>query len=220
MISYQWAYQAVARQIHQILEAQGYEVWRDEQDMKDNIVEAMASAIGKSGYVLVLVSRTYKESANCSMECQFAHKNKRKLIPVLVEHGYDFSSDGWLGLLLGTKLYYDVSKTSGAELEVIVKQLISKEVEGSSEAAVPVTVIKKSVLQNEQELRVWLCCVNGGNDTLADKLVKEGLTSGEDLQGLANQPPSELKNLIGLNAKEALVLMAALKELFKYNSLL
>lgn len=94
------------------------------------------------------------------------------MIPVLVEPGYSFVGDGWLGLLLGTKLFYDVSKASGKEMET----LVNKELEGKSEMVVEAPIkAQKPVPQNEQEIREWLTGVEDGSDTLADKLIGRGL---------------------------------------------
>ena len=37
-------------------------------------------------------------------EANYAYKLKRPIIPLLMEENYD--PDGWLGIILGTKLYY------------------------------------------------------------------------------------------------------------------
>ncbi|KAH9260391.1 hypothetical protein BASA81_001561 [Batrachochytrium salamandrivorans] len=214
MISYNWKHQAQARLIHSLLESQGYPVWRDEQNMKADIMTAMADAVSKSTVVLVLVSPFYKESANCQMECQFAHNNNRKLIPVLVEPGYAFKADGWLGLLLGSKLYYDVS---GSQMEPVILNLLRSEVEGGQVAATvapPVSAApKQPVPQNEAEIRQWLSKHKHGEE-VADKLVKEGLVEVEALEMLSKLSPTELKSLVELNAMQALTLSAALKELY------
>ncbi|KAH9260427.1 hypothetical protein BASA81_001597 [Batrachochytrium salamandrivorans] len=214
MISYNWKHQAQARLIHSLLESQGYSVWRDEQNMKADIMTAMADAVSKSTVVLVLVSPFYRESANCQMECQFAHNNNRKLIPVLVEPGYAFKADGWLGLLLGSKLYYDVS---GSQMEPVILNLLRSEVEGGQVAATvapPVAAApKQPVPQNEAEIRQWLSKHKHGEE-VADKLVKEGLVEVEALEMLSKLSPTELKSLVELNTMQALTLSAALKELF------
>jgi hypothetical protein len=50
------------------------------------------------------ISRAYKESTNCRMEAQYAHQREKDMVPLMVEEGY--RADGWLGMLLGTRLYY------------------------------------------------------------------------------------------------------------------
>ena len=38
------------------------------------------------------------------MECQYAHQKKKPIVPLKLTDGYE--ADGWLGLLLGTSLWY------------------------------------------------------------------------------------------------------------------
>ena len=58
------------------LVARGIEVWRDEvgsahaAPIAGSTVGAMADAIEKSAIVLCFVSKKYKESANCRLECE------------------------------------------------------------------------------------------------------------------------------------------------------
>jgi len=64
----------------------------------------MALAVEGSEVVLVGVSRAYKESSNCRMEAQYALQKKKPIVPLMLTHGYE--ADGWLGLLLGTSMWY------------------------------------------------------------------------------------------------------------------
>ncbi|XP_072051599.1 uncharacterized protein [Amphiura filiformis] len=64
----------------------------------------MAEAVEKSEIILIFMSEAYKNSQNCRTEAEYAYKKKKKVIPLLVQKGYD--PDGWLGALQGMKLYY------------------------------------------------------------------------------------------------------------------
>ncbi|KAH9261400.1 hypothetical protein BASA81_000032 [Batrachochytrium salamandrivorans] len=72
---------------------------------------------------------------------------------------------------------------------------------------------KQPVPQNEAEIRQWLSNHKHGEE-IVNKLVKEGLVEVEDLERLSEKTWVELKTAIELNAKQALTLEAALKELF------
>ena len=54
-------------------------------------------------------------------EAEYAYNLKKTLIPILVEDGY--KPDGWLGLLLGTKLYYNCC--SDVEIQEQVPLIVS-----------------------------------------------------------------------------------------------
>ncbi|XP_072020741.1 uncharacterized protein [Amphiura filiformis] len=87
MISYQWDSQERAVYIRDKLREHGYKVWFDLDDMKGDIVDAMADAVQNSAVVLMCMSERYKESSNCRSEAQYAHKLKRPIIPLLMEEG-------------------------------------------------------------------------------------------------------------------------------------
>ena len=64
----------------------------------------MALAVENAEVVLIGVSRQYKESTNCRLEAQYAMQREVPTIPLLLEDGY--RADGWLGMLIGTRMWY------------------------------------------------------------------------------------------------------------------
>eukprot|EP01045_Picozoa_sp_COSAG04_P003347 COSAG04_NODE_135_length_23774_cov_40.993918_10_plen_206_part_00 len=101
---YNWDHQHVILRVVAWLQAHGYLVWVDTEQMKGSTVDAMALAVEGSEVMLIGVSRAYKESSNCRMEAQYGLQKKKVMIPLKVQEGYE--ADGWLGLLLGTSLWY------------------------------------------------------------------------------------------------------------------
>jgi hypothetical protein len=75
--------------------------------MKGDIQEAMAQAVQSSDVIVVLVSLGYKESANCRLECQYAMKQNKPLLFLVCEQSYT-SPTGWLGLIMGQKMWVGV----------------------------------------------------------------------------------------------------------------
>jgi hypothetical protein len=104
MASYNWDHQDVILRVVGSLQSRGYLVWVDTEQMKGATVDTMALAVEGSAVVLVGVSRAYKESSNCRMEAQYALQKKKPLVPLMLVEGYE--ADGWLGLLLGTSMWY------------------------------------------------------------------------------------------------------------------
>ena len=104
MVSYNWDHQEVILRVVASLQGRGYLVWVDTEQMKGATVDTMALAVEGSEVVLIGVSRAYKESSNCRMEAQYALQKKKALIPLMLTQGYE--ADGWLGLLLGTSMWY------------------------------------------------------------------------------------------------------------------
>ena len=118
MVSYNWDHQEVILRVVASLQDRGYLVWVDTEQMKGATVDTMALAVEGSEVVLIGVSRAYKESSNCRMEAQYALQKKKALIPLMLTQGYE--ADGWLGLLLGTSMwyaYYGETLTSASAFE-------------------------------------------------------------------------------------------------------
>jgi male-specific lethal 1 len=65
MISYQWDVQDIMIQVKDRLQAAGFRVWMDLEQMGGSTLEAMAKAVEDSAVVLLCVSQKYKESSNC-----------------------------------------------------------------------------------------------------------------------------------------------------------
>ena len=103
MISYQWDAQQVLVEVKNKLQASGYRVWMDLEQMGGSTLEAMAKAVENAAVVLVCVSQRYKESPNCRSEAEYAYQLRKDIIPLMMQRNY--KADGWLGILVGTKMW-------------------------------------------------------------------------------------------------------------------
>ena len=122
MISYQWDSQEVLIEVKNRLQANGYRVWMDLEQMGGSTLEAMAKAVENSSVVLVCVSQRYKESPNCRSEAEYAYQLRKDIIPLMMQRKY--KADGWLGMLVGTKLWIDFQ--SKHVIEEGVRKLIKE----------------------------------------------------------------------------------------------
>jgi len=121
MISYSWAEKkqnVVA--LTGMLREKGYDVWRDEdgsrlvQKMMGSSMEIMAQAIEVANFVIVFVSRAYRDSYNCKLEGKYAQTRERaglvKILFVMMEEDYTPQSeagvDGWLGMMIADSIWY------------------------------------------------------------------------------------------------------------------
>ena len=105
MISYQWDSQEVLVEVKNRLQASGYRVWMDLEQMGGSTLETMAKAVENSSVVLICVSERYKESPNCRSEAEYTYKLGKDIIPLMMQRNY--KPDGWLGMLVGTKFWID-----------------------------------------------------------------------------------------------------------------
>ncbi|CAH8542932.1 unnamed protein product [Heterobilharzia americana] len=109
LVSYSHREKDVAKRLVELLQEKGYKVWVDYKDMlyETDIMEGMAKAVENSFVVCILYSQSYKESLNTKCEAQYAYHEKKPLIFLRVERGY--VPNGWLGFMMGTRLYIDIS---------------------------------------------------------------------------------------------------------------
>ena len=160
MISYQWDSQEVLFEVKNRLQASGYRVWMDLEQMGGSTLEAMAKAVENSSVVLICVSERYKESPNCRSEAEYAYQLRKDIIPLMMQRKY--RGDGWLGMLVGTKLWFDFQ--SKHVLEQGVTKLIrelggrGKELDvtdGPSEPAVQVVQADVLVAPSSPGVSTW-----------------------------------------------------------------
>ena len=116
MISYQWNSQEVLVEVKNRLQASGYRVWMDLEQMGGSTLEAMARAVENSSVVLVCVSHQYKESPNCRSEAEYAYQLRKDIIPLMMQQNY--KPDGWLGMIVGTKLWIDLRNSFNVEAAI------------------------------------------------------------------------------------------------------
>jgi hypothetical protein len=104
MVSYNWDHQPTILRVVAALQARGYDVWVDVEQMKGSTVDTMARAVENAAVMVMGVSRAYKESTNCRLEAQYGMQREVEAVPLLLEEGYQ--ADGWLGMMMGTKLWF------------------------------------------------------------------------------------------------------------------
>ena len=126
MISYQWDAQDVLVQVKNQLQANGYRVWMDLEQMGGSTLDAMAKAVENAAVVLICVSQRYKESPNCRSEAEYAYQLRKDIIPLMMQKNY--KADGWLGMLLGTKLWigFQSKHTIDSGVAKLVRELAGR----------------------------------------------------------------------------------------------
>jgi hypothetical protein len=128
MISYNTSNREIVLKIKEKLESYGYRIWIDINDIHGSSLDSMANAIENSFVVLICISERYRESINCQAEAQYAFKIKKPIIPLILQKGYENVS-GWLGILMGDKIFINFTKY---ELEECFKRL-KNEIEAKKE---------------------------------------------------------------------------------------
>ncbi|KAK6191896.1 hypothetical protein SNE40_003475 [Patella caerulea] len=106
-ISYHQRDKETVRKIWQALRNKGYDVWIDLERMSGDMLEAMSTAVEDSSVVILCVSEGYKQDQRCRTTANYTFKQEKGFIPLYMQGSYE--PDGWLGMLLATKLYFDFS---------------------------------------------------------------------------------------------------------------
>jgi len=229
MISYSWGpppheNKDLARDIESVLVGNKLDVWRDETKMRSSILDAMAEGVQQASCIIVLVTRNYKESANCKLELTFAMKKKKKIVPLLAEADYNFETDGWLGLALGDLLYYDVSQSENREKELLkmlklelswneprrlstvaVAHPATAETAPAHRATTETAPAHRATTEtlhrfpsSEQEVRDWVSKIHF-DPSVADALVREGFVDKESLTSLSRRKLMDIKEALDLH---------------------
>ncbi|KAL8570158.1 hypothetical protein ACOMHN_030955 [Nucella lapillus] len=123
MISYQWDSQKMMVKIKDCLVQAGFKVWMDVEHMTGSTLEAMALAVERAAVVLICMSDKYKASPSCRTESEYIFRLHKDIVPLRLQQGY--RPDGWLGILVGSHLYFDFSSDDLARtnLPKVVKEL-------------------------------------------------------------------------------------------------
>ncbi|XP_064596403.1 uncharacterized protein LOC135463013 [Liolophura sinensis] len=106
-ISYSWSDRVHVMEIADRLKKEGYNIWIDVEQMGGSTLQAMAEATENATVVLICMSEKYKQSPNCRTEAEYTFQLRKDYIPIMMQKRY--RPDGWLGLILGAKLYIDFS---------------------------------------------------------------------------------------------------------------
>ncbi|XP_075250993.1 uncharacterized protein LOC142343176 [Convolutriloba macropyga] len=104
LISYNWGSQPLALKLKSCLKGSGIPTWMDVENMGADTLASMAEAVENAFCVLVCVSEKYKESSACRSEAEYSYNLHKDTVPIMMEKAY--SPTGWLGILCGTKKYY------------------------------------------------------------------------------------------------------------------
>lgn len=177
MISYQWDSQSTMLKVKESLKEAGFKVWMDVENISGSTLEAMSLAIENAAVVLIGMSKKYKESPNCRSEAEYAYKLRKSVVPLRLEPRY--VPDGWLGIIVGTRLYFDF--TSPRDYDHVMTNLLRElgsrgrlcdTVDSGRGTVRQDTSNKKSVDLDKQwtteQLRTWLdsCHFTAANESL------------------------------------------------------
>ncbi|XP_052086155.1 uncharacterized protein LOC127723543 isoform X2 [Mytilus californianus] len=189
MISYNWGHQSIVKEICGQLRNNGIKVWMDIDDMHGSTLQAMANAVENADIVLVCYSQNYKNSDNCRAEAEYAFQLKKKVIPLKMEKAY--KADGWLGFIIGAKLFYDFSGKYPFEKKVT--ELIN-EVQSSLQNMKGVTIQVPNA-----EVQVQVIPQQSASTTSAAASVPVSRTKSSDVEKVKKWSPQHVGKWLDKN---------------------
>lgn len=160
MISYNTHSRELCLKIKSELEKLNWKVWIDVNEIHGSSLDSMAQAVENSKCVLICVTEKYRQSINCQAEAQYAFKLNKIIIPVIMQAGYQ-NTKGWLGIIMGDKIFVDFTKYSFDEsMSRLIKQIqlnTNPNETPSLEKKVEFVNIKevKPVLDKKQAIKMW-----------------------------------------------------------------
>ena len=219
MISYCWSSKDLVKRVVENLKVLPIEIWFDENEMHGSLLDRMAEAVERSRAVLICYSQDYKGRQNCRSEAQYAYKCKKAIIPVRCQENYD--ADGWLGLMLGMHLYYDLSseQSFNANLPKLMDEIkramrVSEpanlgsktQVDGTQKIDDELKAFKTSP-GIQQELTEALPRSASNSETAvvkSDKLQFQPRMTGKDTTSIENMPKNNRQPIPPINREDSL----------------
>lgn len=108
MISYNSSARDLCVKIKDKLKSDGFKVWMDIEQIQGSALQSMAEAVENSAVILICITERYYLSPNCRLEAEYAVRLNKPIVPLLMQS--KFIPQGWLGIAIGSKIYYDFSK--------------------------------------------------------------------------------------------------------------
>jgi hypothetical protein len=159
MLSYQWDDQSFVKKVKSSLKASGFKVWMDVDQMAGSTLAAMAHAVENAAVVVIFLCRKYRMSPNCRSEAEYAYACRKPIVPVKTQSNY--RPEGWLGILVGTKLWFDFSFCND-----------SVSTDAAFVDAVRQTMFHSKMISLKKELRLYI-----GYDVVINRKPKKKLKS-------------------------------------------
>jgi arsenate reductase-like glutaredoxin family protein len=130
----------------------------------------MAEAVENSFCVLICITEKYRQSINCQAEAQYAFKLNKPIIPLIMQKGYE-NVTGWLGIIMGDKIFINFTKY---EFEECLRRL-SNEIVALSPTKKAQVSTRSSIKAIEPKIKE----INGLMEQMNESSVKEWLETNK-----------------------------------------
>jgi hypothetical protein len=87
-LSYNWNIKEQVKKLHEELEKENFEVWRDDNQLRagnNRLTAELARGIKEAKVFVCCITKDYCKSNNCNLEIEFASSCKKQLITLMIE---------------------------------------------------------------------------------------------------------------------------------------
>jgi len=117
------------------------------------------------------MTEKYKQSANCRLEAEYSVNQNKPIVPLIMEKGY--KPDGWLGIILGSKIVIDFTKYEFDEcFNRLLKELV-QHCKADDQLKAKANETKTSGQGNNKEPEKPVIKVSGWNEQEVEKWMNE-----------------------------------------------
>ena len=175
MVSYCWSQKQEVHRLSNALKEAGKNVWIDVEKMEGDTFQRMAEGVENAHVIICCTSEDYFNSYACHKEAGYAGSLKKNIIFAKFQENYKHT--GWLGLLQGAELYYDMLAENGNKFDDHVASILARisKFEGEKKTQHKPTPVVKPVS--------WWEKLGIQNDA-SHKLVMDGFSDKEIIEEL------------------------------------
>ena len=122
LLSYSGSTKEIVQKAKSKIQAAGLSTWMDDENAESaSSMESVAALVDDAALVVVFYGSAFRKSVKSRMEAEYAEVKKKPILFVRAEKNYH--PDGWLGILIGSYMYFDLFRDDG---ESVLQNLIAR----------------------------------------------------------------------------------------------
>ena len=205
-LSYQWDKKSTVEKLHENLNAKGFTIWRDVEQLKyGNLFDRLASGIENSKVFVCCITKNYIDSKSCNYEFYYAAKLNKYLLVLMLENltiqqmkGIGFISNP----LLRKNCYEDQTilqnwngplfEDIADSIRIMIQNCDRRSIEENTISNTPQMDTQEEILENNKIL----------NDMANDLINEQIISAGELIVASAKSPNLDDKTEVQAKTNE------------------
>ena len=158
MISYNSGSRDFCLKVKENLEKYGHKVWINVDENHGSNLEGMPKAVEESTCVIICVTEKYRHNLNCQAEAKYAFNIKKAILILISQNGFQ-DTTGWIGIIIGDKIYINFTDNDLGECIKRLKNEIFEILESKNEKEIfnPIEAPEEKIIEkwNEAQVEEW-----------------------------------------------------------------